>query len=168
MRKMLVCALTLAALTALALPLGVGSKVPDIALAKSVGGRLKLKAVFPKKDATILYFWSFEAGAHPEDFVMLQSYYGSEFTGLGVVAICVNGTDTQAMQWQKENGFTYDSVADNTANGTTARLFGVKRYPALFVVNREGIITHRFDTFDDPKIRLALDGLGVKEKGGTN
>lgn len=164
-RKWMILTFVATATLALAMPLGVGSKIPNISLVK-VGGRVKLAETVKKATGTVLYFWSFEAGADPDDFVLLQTYYQTVFKGLDVVAVCVNGTDIQADQWKKENGFTYHSTADNSSNGTTARLFGVKRFPVLFVVNHEGMITHRFDKVEETKLRAAIEGLGVEVKDG--
>jgi peroxiredoxin len=165
-RAILVCGLVLAVAVAAATPLAVGSKVPDLSLATENGKVLKLTPVFHKNAATLLYFWSFETGARPDDFVQLQAYVSSAFEGLGVVAICIDGSEVSARDWKQSVGCTFDFAVDKTDQRTTARLFGVRKCPALFVVNREGMITQRFDRMEDEHVRAALIGLGCEAREG--
>jgi peroxiredoxin len=163
-RLLTAAALILGMVAATADPVGIGSTVPNVSIVKATGGRLNLKATIGKKPATILYFYSFESGADPSDFAFLQQYYGSEYKDLGVIALCVNGTDTMAKQWKKETGCSFDFVVDGSAQRQIALLFNVKKFPALFVINKKGMITHRFEKIDDELLRQAIESTGCKPK----
>ncbi|GMV37237.1 MAG: hypothetical protein AMXMBFR61_17450 [Fimbriimonadales bacterium] len=147
-------------------PLGVGSKVPELTLPRATGPNLKLSTVWPKHPATILYFWSFERGANPDEFLALQNLHTSSFPDVGIVALCINGTDTAALDWQKQTGCTFEFAVDASAQGATARMFGVKRYPTVFLVDREGRITYRSETFDEGRLREALVAAGCTPNDG--
>jgi len=126
--------------------LKAGTPAPDFTVKDLQGKEFNLKSCCDK-DAVLLFFWSFFCGPCREEMPMI-SEMGRLYQGKGLQVIGVN-LDGREMKkaidkFVENEKVTFRIVFDELAGDSflVADPFGVAGTPALFVIDRKGVISY--------------------------
>lgn len=127
-------------------PLKAGAHAPDFTVQDLNGKEFRLKECCGK-DAVLLFFWSFFCGPCREEIPMINTiardYQGK---GLQVVGINLDGREMKkAIDKFVANEKIAFRIVFDELDGDAFRVadpYGVAGTPALFIVDRKGIVSH--------------------------
>ncbi len=125
--------------------LKAGGKAPDFLVTDLGGKEVQLRESL-KKDAVLLFFWSYFCGPCREEFPLINEMareYGSK--GLQVIGVNLDGREMKKVidRMAVDEKVSFRIVFDEL-DGDAFRIadpYGVSGTPALFVVDRKGVIT---------------------------
>ena len=141
--------LSLAAAAAFAAPiepLKAGAKAPDFKV-RDLGGKEFHLASSVRKDAVLLFFWSFFCGACREEIPMIDRMSRDyRDRGLQVVGVNLDGRDMKKAidKFAVDEKIAFRIVFDEMAGDAflVADPYGVAGTPALFLIDRRGIVAY--------------------------
>jgi len=125
--------------------LKAGGKAPDFSV-KDLGGKECRLADSLDKDAVLLFFWSYFCGPCREEFPLISEMareYGGK--GLQVIGVDLDGRemkkviDKMVIDEKVSFRIVFDELDDDAFR--IADPYGVSGTPALFVIDRKGVIT---------------------------
>jgi len=125
--------------------LKAGGKAPDFSV-KDLGGKECRLADSLDKDAVLLFFWSYFCGPCREEFPLISEMareYGGK--GLQVIGVDLDGRemkkviDKMVVDEKVSFRIVFDELDDDAFR--IADPYGVSGTPALFVIDRKGVIT---------------------------
>ena len=143
----------------------VGDPAPDFTLPDQNGQSVSLSALW-KQGPVVLFFYpkDFTGGCTAEVCEFRDSYEDFKAAGASVVGISSQGVDSKKAFAEKHR-LPFTLVADD--GGRVREQYGVK--PSLlglimgretYVIGRDGIVKHVFNSLTEPKKHVAL-ALGV-------
>ena len=125
--------------------LKAGVKVPDFSV-KDLGGKEFHLRESLGRDAVLLFFWSYFCGPCREEFPLI-SEVSREYGGIGlqVVGVNLDGREMKKVidRMAVEEKVSFRIVFDEL-DGDAFRIadpYGVSGTPALFVIDRKGVVT---------------------------
>jgi len=93
-----------------------------------------------KGKVVVIDFWATWCGPCRDDVPNMKTFYGMyKDKGVEIVGISVDATKEDVEKFVKRNGMTWIQTFDGREGPTAAR-FGVKGFPTLFVVKKDGTI----------------------------
>ena len=124
--------------------LKAGGKAPDFSVTDLAGKEFRLRESLDK-DAILLFFWTFFCGPCREEFPLINEMareYGGK--GLQVIGVNLDGwemkkvIDRMAVDEKVSFRIVFDELEEDAFR--VADPYGVAGTPALFVVDRKGVI----------------------------
>lgn len=132
------------------LPSGVqvGNKAPDFTLPDQLGKHVRL-ADFVGKTAVVLYFYPKDntAGCTLEACTFRDSYEAFQQAGATVIGVSVDSTESHQRFAQK---YRLPFILLSDQDGQIHKLYGITNFLGVirgretFVIDKDGIIRHRF------------------------
>ncbi len=122
-----------------------GGAAPDFSVKDLAGKEFRLRDS-RNKDATLLFFWSYFCGPCREEFPLISEMareYGGK--GLQVIGVDLDGRemkkviDKMVVDEKVSFRIVFDELDDDAFR--IADPYGVSGTPALFVIDRKGIVT---------------------------
>jgi peroxiredoxin len=156
-------ALTLVSRVSFAANLEIGAKAPDFTVTTIEGKPISLSEVAKDAKAVVVCFTCNQcpvAVAYEDRFIEFNKKYADK--GVKFVAINVNYTENleQMKARAEEKGFNFPYAYDDS--GDSARAYGARVTPHLFVINSEGKLVFK-GSFDDntsePKKHFVSDAV---------
>lgn len=124
--------------------LKAGTKAPDFSVRDIAGKEFRIKEAAPR-DAVVLFFWSYFCGPCREEFPVLSAL-AREFDGKGLQVIGVNLDGGEMKKTIDKMAAAEDisfRIVFDELDGDAFRVadpYGVAGTPALFLVDRNGVI----------------------------
>ena len=127
-------------------PLKAGAKAPDFKV-RDLGGKEFHLASSVRKDAVLLFFWSFFCGVCREEIPMIDRMSRDyRDRGLQVVGVNLDGRDMKKAidKFAVDEKIAFRIVFDEMAGDAflVADPYGVAGTPALFLIDRRGIVAY--------------------------
>lgn len=130
--------------------LEVGMKAPDFTLHTQKGDEVKLSELLSNK-TVVLFFYpaDYSPGCTAEACSFRDSYEVFQGAGAEVIGVSRGSTESQQGFTAKNRlPFLLHSDVDGKAGDLygISKVFGILRQRVTFVIDRQGIIRHRFDS----------------------
>lgn len=119
------------------LSLGLGDVMYDLTLTTADGGSVTLSKVLEEKDVVLLDFWYSGCPNCSRSFGAMEVAYSSYRKDAQILAVDpLEDMDTVAA-YQKKHSLSFPMAS---CPSSWVEIFGVTRYPAIFVIDRYGVI----------------------------
>ncbi len=130
--------------------LSVGDRSPDVTLTADQGAKVKLDQYLGKKTLVVYFYPKDDSpGCTVEACTFRDSYEDFTQAGAEVIGISADGEGSHAA-FKSKHGLPFVLLTD--ADGSAAKAFGVKKTLGLiagrvtFVIDKTGVVRHRFDS----------------------
>ena len=118
---------------------GIGTAPPEISGIDITGRSFLLSRC--KGTVVVLYFWSDSCCLGNKLSQLERIYRQQKERGFYVVAVNVGNPETFVREYGKNNGLTYTQLTD--VHAEIFHKFGVVELPALFILDRKGIVRNK-------------------------
>jgi cytochrome c biogenesis protein CcmG, thiol:disulfide interchange protein DsbE len=138
----------------------VGSATHDFELIDSSRNRISLSSM--KGSVVFINFWATWCASCIEEMPAIERMYRnlSENSSFKVVSILYKDDLNQALNFMKENGFTFP-VYLNT-DESAAKILGITGIPETFIIDKRGMLRNKVigpAEWDSPRVREMIQAL---------
>ena len=134
----------------------VDEPAPDFEAVDQDGVKFKLSDYRGK--VTVVDFWgewcSTCVELIPHNKAIVEKFKDKPFALIGVNS---DGDQATANQVLRKEGITYRNAIDGSTKGPIDDLYGVDGWPTILVLDRKGVVRHRYVGVDPEELTLAIE-----------